>query len=102
MDRRLELHELLVELMSGSDVHFQPPANVHLRYPCVVYKRVSTSTDFADNIPYRWQTRYQIEHISRRPDMTPGFIGLIQIPSCLHTRNFESDGLYHDIFDLYF
>ena len=37
MERRLELHEALCEVLGSRNVYFQPPDNVTMRYPCFVF-----------------------------------------------------------------
>lgn len=101
MDKRLLLQSLL-EIMLGTDaVYFQPPADVQMKYPCIVYQRDTADTKFADNIPYRFQKRYQLTVIDRNPDSDiPDKVATL--PSCILTRNFVADNLHHDVFNLYF
>ena len=49
MNRRLELHELLCETLGSRQVYFQPPVNVSMRYPAIVYSRDDIRNNFADN-----------------------------------------------------
>jgi hypothetical protein len=96
---RLQLHELLVTL--APHVYFQPPANVQMNYPCIVYKRDSADSQFADNKPYAYTKRYMVTVIDRDPDSDiPDKVA--QQPMCLFDRNYAADGLHHDVFNLYF
>lgn len=96
---RLQLHELLVSLTPR--VYFQPPANVQMEYPCIVYKRDRADTQFAGNKPYAYTKRYMVTVIDRDPDSEiPGKVA--QQPMCLFDRNYAADGLHHDVFNLYF
>lgn len=96
---RLDLHEILVEITPH--VYFQPPANVQMQYPCIVYQRDNSSTEFAGNKPYSYTKRYQITVMDMDPD-SPIPDKVAQLPMCLFTRAFAADNLNHDIFDLYF
>lgn len=101
MAPRLELQEILVELLGSDNVYFQPPENVKIEYPCIVYRRDLMTTNFADDIPYRILKRYQVTVIDRDPDsIIPDKVG--KLPMCSYNRFFTADNLNHDIFNLFF
>ena len=102
MDRRLKLHQLLVKT-AGNDVkvYYQPPSNVTMTYPCLVYERSKAETRFADNNPYRYTKRYTVTVIDRDPDSEiPDRVATL--PMCTHSTFFVADNLNHDVFDIYF
>ena len=35
---RLSLHNILVSILGTSNVYFQPPTTITLKYPCIIYK----------------------------------------------------------------
>ena len=39
MERRLKLHDYLIEKSGTANVYFQPPENLQLNYPAVIYFR---------------------------------------------------------------
>lgn len=99
MDQRLDLHQRLVSITPK--VYFQPPTNVLLQYPCIIYKRDSARTLFADNSPYRRKKRYQIIVIDQDPDSEiPDKIAAL--PMCIFDRFYTADNLNHDVFNLFF
>ena len=101
MGLRLDLQTLLEDLLSSENVYFQPPANVQMQYPCIVYKRDDISTAFAGNLPYRLTKRYLVTVIDRNPDsVIPDKVA--SLPMCLFNRSFAKDGLNQDVFILYF
>lgn len=101
MARRLLLQSLLEELLGSANVYFQPPANVQMVYPCIVYKRDTADTKFAGNKPYSYVKRYMVTVIDRNPDSeVPDKIA--HLPQCLLNRNYAANGLHHDVFNLYF
>ncbi len=65
---RLKLHEILVDILGSRHVYFQPPENIRLTYPCIVYERSSIDTNFADNNPYTNKKRYTVTVIDKNPD----------------------------------
>lgn len=101
MAQRLELEAKLRELLGSSNVYFQPPPSVQMQYDCIVYNRDNSSTDFANNLPYRNRKRYQVTVITEDPDS--GVPDKVEaLPLCSFNRFFTADQLNHFVFNLYF
>lgn len=101
MSRRLELHSVLVDILGSSHVYFQPPENVTMQYPCIVYERDTVRSEFADSLPYLRTKAYSVTYIGKDPDSSiPDVIG--SLPMCSFSTHFTSDNLNHDVFRLYF
>lgn len=101
MPKRLQLQELLESILGSRNVYFQPPPNVQMKYPCIVYNRATAETEFADNIPYRATKQYQLIVIDQDPDSDiPDKIALL--PLCKHDRFYTANNLNHDVFNLFF
>lgn len=101
MDRRLELQAMLETLLGTRNVYFQPPANVKMNYPAIVYQRDNVDSLFAGNRPYRHTKRYEVTIIDRDPDSTiPGRVAALPLSS--FSRHFVVDNLNHDVYSLYF
>lgn len=99
MGQRLQLQELLESITPN--VYFQPPANVQMEYPCIVYARDTVNTLFAGNAPYRRTKRYQVTVIDRDPDSKiPDEVAAL--PMCSFDRAFAASNLNHDVFRLFF
>jgi hypothetical protein len=101
MDQRLKLQSLLEELLGSRNVYFQPPANIVMQHPCIVYMREAADSQFADNQAYRYTKRYSVTHIARDPD-SPVPDEIARLPLCAFSRHFTTEGLHHDVFNLYF
>lgn len=101
-ERRLLLQELLEGLVGpGNEVHFQPPNGKLMTYPCIVFKRDSAETQFADNNPYLRAQRYQVTVIDRDPDSPiPGRVA--NLPLCRFDRHYTAGDLNHDVYNLFF
>jgi hypothetical protein len=98
---RMELHEILKAISGVEQAYHQPPANVQMVYPCIVYFRDAKDTKFADNGPYLGTKRYQVTVIDRNPDSEiPDQVA--QLPLCSFAQHFVTDNLHHDVFSLYF
>jgi hypothetical protein len=101
MGQRLQLQSLLETVLGSRNVYFQPPSNVQMQYPCIVYSRDDVSTQYADNHPYRNTKRYQVTVIDKDPDSNiPEEVAFL--PLCSFDRFFTADNLNHDVFTLFF
>lgn len=102
MERRHELHDQLVDILGSKNVYFQPPASVHLEYPCILYRRSNAATRFSDNKPYNFIKQYEITYITKNPDdpMVDKLAMAFQMIE--HDRFYTADNLNHDVFTLYF
>lgn len=101
MVRRLQLHEILCEILGSRNVYYQPPATVKMQYPAIVYNRESNDTLFADDHPYHWTRRYRITVIDPNPDSEiPDEIA--KLPLCTLDRPYTADNLNHFPLNLYF
>ena len=101
MGQRLQLQSLFEELLGSENVYFQPPANVQMKYPAIVYERDYLLTQHADNKPYINTKRYQVTVIDRNPDtVIPD--GIAELPMCTQERVFKAENLNHYVFTLFF
>jgi hypothetical protein len=101
MAPRTQLQSLLETLLGTRNVYFQPPANITMKYPCIVYTRDAAETEFANNNPYKYTKKYQVTVIDQNPDSgIPDKVAAL--PLCAHNRFFTADNLNHDVFTLYF
>jgi hypothetical protein len=99
MAPRPQLHNLLLTFCDH--VYFQPPTNITLEYPCIIYNRDYAETEFADDIPYNISLRYMITVIDRNPDSDiPGKIA--SMPMSLFNRFYTADDLNHDVYRVFF
>lgn len=99
MVRRYDLQVILEGICPN--VYFQPPANVQMIYPAIVYERGRANTTFADDKPYTNTKQYSLNLISKNPDESI-FEALAALPMCAHERFFVVDNLNHDVFNIYF
>jgi hypothetical protein len=99
MAPRLQLHQLLETFVDN--VYFQPPTNLVMKYPCIVYERDSARTEFADDNPYKHLLRYAVTVIDRDPDSDiPSKVAAMRMS--LFNRFYTADNLNHDVYSVYF
>lgn len=98
-DRRLKLHAELLKVCDN--VYFQPPSNVKMRYPCIVYSPSSEKREHANNKAYQINDAYQITIIDQDPDSDIRH-RLRVLPLISFNRQFATEGLNHFIYTLYY
>lgn len=101
VNRRLELHELLCEVMGSRNVYYQPPASVQMQYPAIRYSRYNIENEPADNIPYKQSHFYQLTVIDSDPD-SEIVHKVSKLPMCVFDRHYAADNLNHDVFTICF
>jgi hypothetical protein len=99
MAPRSQLHELLLSFVDN--VYFDPPANVSMVFPCIVYSRSSALNLYADNGPYHHTKRYQVTIIDRNPD-SPIPDKVAALPMSEFSQHFVTENLHHDIYSVFF
>lgn len=101
MDRQPLLQGLLEEILGTKAVYFQPPDNLTMTYPCIVYHLDYSDNDYADNHAYRRQWRYLVTLISLDP-IHPVREQIADLPMCRYSRFYKANHLNHTVFNLYF
>ena len=99
MSNRLDLHEMLCELLGSRNVYFQPPESVRLAYPAIIYELSNIRNKFADNRVYIQGDSYAIKVITSEPD-SEIVRKVSKLPQCRYDRAYVSDNLYHTAFTL--
>ena len=101
MNKRLELHELLCSLLGSRHVYFQPPSNIKMTYPAIVYELDGMNETYADNAKYLYKKLYTITVIDKNPDsLIPDKIVGMRLSK--FDRQYVSDNLYHTVFTVYY
>lgn len=98
---RLILQKILEDILGSSNVYYQPPSNLRIEYPCVIYRKNKIRTVKADNIGYNHADEYILTYVSKTVDDDTVY-KIINLPMCTHDRRYTSDNLYHDVFTLHF
>lgn len=93
---RMKFSAKLKEFVHPDNVHFQPPATVKLKYPCIIYNRMPAHKNFANNQKFLNKPLWRVQVIDKNPDSTIGddidnsfmyskIISLDTIDNLLHT-----------------
>ena len=101
MGRRVQLHQLLKTTINSENVYFQPPPNLQLKFPCVIYKRALGDTKFADNKPYNHQVGYLLQVVDADPDsLLPEKIA--ELPKCVFERHYTTNNMNYTLYNIYY
>ena len=97
MDRRLFLHQKLVEAFPGLNVYYRPPASI-IKYPCVIYEPERQVPKYVGNRVYNVGTMFEVKVLS----VTPGIDteSIFGIGRTNHKTTYTSDNIVHDIFTI--
>lgn len=96
---RANFHTKLLQITKN--VYFQPPVNITLEYPCIVYKLYDKYVLYADGKPYRKMDVYELTFISRDPDWMGPDKAFDLFGHVSYENEIISDNLYHQILHIY-
>lgn len=100
MGNRLGLHTLLLSI-GGPNVYYQVPPNMIIKYPCIKYEMKKIGNEHANDAVYIQDTSYTITIMNKEvDDVVTDKISKLQ--KCSFDRRFVSDGIYHNVFNLYY
>jgi hypothetical protein len=101
MGTRLEFQAVLEGLQDGVHVYFQPPPDIQMIFPAIVYNRDYRLNQFADNLVYSGIRRYSVTIIDKDPDSN--LVDMVSdLPQARYVRHYTTEGLNHDIINVYF
>jgi len=98
---RLELHKELVTLLGSTNVYYQPPESIKIRYPAIIYSRSKIDNKFANNSIYWQANSYQIIVVTDDPD-SEVVEKMSKFKTARFERHYTSNGLNHDVFNLFY
>lgn len=101
MASRLDLQDMLENILGSRNVYYQPPSSVQMAYPAIVYSRSEIDNSHADNSVYKQSNVYEIIVIDEDPD-SDVVVEISKLPRCRYDRHYVSDNLNHDVFTLYY
>ena len=101
MATRVDLQNVLEELLGSRNVYYQPPESLKMNYPAIVYTRKTIDNSYANNSVYKQNYAYEITVIDKNPD-SETVNKISKLPTCRFDRHFKSDNFNHDVFTLYY
>ena len=101
MATRVDLQNVLEELLGSRNVYYQPPESLKMNYKAIVYTRKTIDNSYANNSVYKQNYAYEITVIDKNPDSE--IVNKVsKLSTCRFDRHFKSDNLNHDVFTLYY
>lgn len=103
---RLGLHTLLENTFpEADDIYYQPPGNIPLARPCIVYEPKAYEPKYANNTAFITNRRFQVMFMSNLPFgyfNTKLMFGLIDQGLIVSdNRSYVSSDIVHEVFDIY-
>lgn len=95
-----DLLNLLQRAVRHNRVYFQPPENLKIEYPAVVFHLSKIEIDHASDVPYKGAKEYSVALITKDPE--PDVIDeILKIPYSSLDTTYISDGMNHFVFTVY-
>lgn len=99
MTDRIEVHNELLQFCSN--VYFQVPSGMQMKYPCIKYTKAPNSKQFGNNGAYlKWDV-YDITVIDKNPDGVIADELESYFHNCTIGQRYVVDGLNHTALKLY-
>ena len=95
-----DLLRLLRKAVAHDRVYFQPPENLKLGYPAVVFHLTKIKVDHADDLTYKGAREYMITLITKDPE-PDALEEILKIPYTTLDSTYQSDGMNHFVFTSY-
>ena len=102
MANRTNLSQELCDILGSTNVYFQPPASISMKYPCIKYSLEGIDALHADDNNYKNTRRYTVIVIDRNPDSEIPEKILNHFKMCSFDRGYPSDNLNHFVLTLYY
>lgn len=95
-----DLLHLLQQAVGHNRVYFQPPENLNIGYPAIVFHLSKIEVDHASDAPYKGAKEYSVTLITKDPE--PDVINeILKIPYSSLDTTYISDGMNHFVFTVY-
>lgn len=101
MADRVELQNLLEELLESEYVYYQTPESSKMSYPAIRYSKKTIMSTYANNMKYSMRDCYEVIVIAKLPDH-PVIRRLLELPYCSYDRHYVADNLNHDVLTIYY
>lgn len=106
MSKRMKIHQILCDILECETegdrcrCHFQPPSNVRMIYPAIVYELSDIPIWHADNKSYHAEDVYTLTLIDKNPDSK--YLEKLKVtPNVSFSDFYVGDNLNHWIFTIH-
>lgn len=85
-----------------TNVYFQPPSDIKMNYPCIVYSKNGSRTFYGNDKRYFKKQQYQIMLIERNPDSPLADEIEKHFDNCSIGQYYTVDNLNHTTLTLFY
>lgn len=96
MPSRAELQKIFKNILGNNNVYFQPPEDIKISYPCILFRLNNPAINQANNKIYIYRNRYAVTIISKNPDDDLLKKFLEEFPYAMVSPRTIVNKLYHD------
>lgn len=100
MADRLELHNELLAMCPN--VYFQPPSNLTMTYPCIVYAKLNRMKLYGSDVIHFAKQQYRLTIIDRNPDTNIPDMIEKNLRYCGIDQYYTINNLNHTVLSLYY
>lgn len=100
MGTRQGLHSELLKFIPN--VYFQPPSNIQMSYPCIVYNKAGKYNLMGNDELYFSMQEYRLMLIERDPDSTVADEIVKHFRNCRIDQYYTVNNLNHTTLELYY
>lgn len=91
---RLTLHQDLIDALGSSNVYYNPPETIQMKFPAIVYSLDFIEQIHADNKKYIDWTTYKVIVVSKKPD-DPVIKKILNWEMTRFSTSYTRNGFYH-------
>ena len=100
--RRLKLQGEFETVLGSRNVYFQPPEDMKLQYPCIIYFKSTFPIRYANNSFYGMRQGYTVTVVDKDPDSEIPYDILKHFEYCKIDSFYKSENLNHTKLTLYY
>ena len=101
-DKREQLQVALTQVLGSTNVYFQPPETMKLKYPCIIYYKTSYPLRFANNKVYKAKQCYTLTVVDKDPDSEIAYNIVDNFQYCKIDSYYRSENLNHTKLTLFY
>lgn len=99
MRTRIELHNQLKTLLGSDNVYYQPPENIKIQYPAIIYAKKNIDVINANDSIYYKNIDYSITVLDTRPD-NKVIDKILSLNNARFERHYFMNSLNHDVINI--
>lgn len=96
--RRIALKDRLERIPGIKKVYFQPPSNISMQYPCILYSYDDTIDVRASNGSYLERDKYTVTLITKDPFPSDALSQIRHMDYTTYDRSYAADNLHHFVY----